>query len=680
MDLLPKTHHEFNQTEYWNTFFKKRGTKAFEWYGEYLNLIVQIHKYVKFQDKILMVGCGNSRLSMDMYDSGFKNITNIDISPVAIKKMIEMNGKDRSDMKFIQMDATAMSFEDDSFSVVFDKGTLDALMTDNSEEVRQTVEKYFKEILRTLRNGGRYICISLLQEHILNFLLEFFPKNSCMFRVVRCFETEQTSSEGSDSADSLSMPVFAVVATKFKALPQPILEVCMGGEKMVRLSSTDDVASAVTSAQNAAMICNGLSRTSIVGLNEVKLDLFKPGETTPRYTIVVIDQPPARTNGKYAAFIVPQGREIEWLFSTPQGRKKLLENAKYNRLAIVTMHRDQEYDSWESVEVELSESVRNLAPKGLTEQIPYLSLGKDVGKRETLVCGFSTISGDFRIEEVEGQDGKVFRRLIFLSNQNVVQSEALLKTIKPKNKKPRTKIDYGYLACQHHLYMAVGVQMAAIAPNPTPNAGGDDNLKNVLVVGLGGGGLCTFLRAAMKNVCVTAVEIDPIMLEVAEQYFELKQDKRLLVVIDDGVAFVNRCKEKEIQFDAVLFDVDSKDITLGMSCPPPNFLAPEVLESLKYIIGPKGIFILNLVCRDEQLREETVNNLNKVFTSCCCYKLDEDVNEVIYCTNDEKYKNLTDWKKILGTSSRSLNSIAKESQFSDSDMVDVTDFLNDLKI
>ncbi|XP_055919548.1 eEF1A lysine and N-terminal methyltransferase homolog [Eupeodes corollae] len=676
MDLLPKSHHEFNQTEYWNTFFKKRGTKAFEWYGEYLNLVVQIHKYVKYQDKILMVGCGNSKLSMDMYDSGFKDITNIDISPVAIKKMIEMNGKERSDMKFIQMDATAMSFEDESFSVVFDKGTLDALMTDNSEQVRKTVGAYFSEILRTLRNGGRYICISLLQEHILQFLLEFFPKNSCMLRVVRCFDTEQCSEEA--DTDSLSMPVFAIIATKFKALPQAILEVCMGGEKMVRVSSPEDVVLAVTSSQNAAMVCNGLARSNIIGLNEVSMDLFKPGETTPRYTIVIIDQPPVRTNGKYAAFIVPQGREIEWLFSTPQGRKKLLENAKFNRLAIVTMHRDQEYGSLDSVKSELSESVKTLAPKGLTDLIPYLSLGKDVGKRETLVCGFSTISGDFRIEEVEGDDGKIFRRLIFLSNRNVVQSEALLKTIKPKNKKPRTKIDVGYLACQHHLYMTVGVQMATMGPSQVSKD--DDNLKNVLVVGLGGGGLCTFIRAALKNVRVTAVEIDPIMLEVAEQYFELKQDNRLHVVIDDGLAFVNRCCEKEITFDAVLFDVDSKDISLGMSCPPPSFLEPQILESLKQVIGPKGMFILNLVCRDEQLREEAINNLQKVFTSCCCYKLEEDVNEVIFCTNDEKYKNLTDWKKILATSSRSLNSIAIESQFCDKDMVDVTDFINDLKI
>jgi len=40
------------------------------------------------------------------------------------------------------------------------------------------------------------------------------------------------------------------------------------------------------------------------------------------------------------------------------------------------------------------------------------------------------------------------------------------------------------------------------------------------------------------------VEIDPIMLEIAEQYFELKQDNRFHVVIDDGLAFVERCRNE----------------------------------------------------------------------------------------------------------------------------------------
>ncbi|EDW02775.1 eEF1A lysine and N-terminal methyltransferase homolog [Drosophila grimshawi] len=671
MNLLPRTREEFGQADYWNEFFKKRGEKAFEWYGEYLELCDQIHKYIKPAEKILMLGCGNSKLSMDMYDKGFRDITNIDISSVAVKKMIEINARTRPDMKFIQMDATAMSFQDESFSVALDKGTLDAIFVNDDEDTKATVELYFTEILRTMRNGGRYVGISMLQEHIINYLLEFLPRHNCMLRIVHCLDVERANKERSE--DALTLPVFVIIATKFKNLPMPIFEFGVGNDKMQRFSCATELVNAVASVQKAALVCNGLARSSIVGHNEVTMDLHRAAEPTPRYTVHILDQPAARGLGKYAAFIVPQGREIEWLFATPAGRRKLQASAKYQRLAVVTLHRDQVYSTLDEVKSELGYSITNLAPAGLKEKIPYLSLGSEVGKRETLISGCSQISGDFRIEEVEIAD-KTLRRLIFLSNQFVVQSEALVKTVKIKAKKDRKKIDFGYLACQHHRFMSVGVQLAA-----TMQSLKKDVYNDVLVIGLGGGGLCSFLHAAFPQARVTAVEIDPIMLEVAEQYFDLKQDDRLHVVIDDGLAFVERCRNEDIQFGAVLFDVDSKDLTLGMSCPPRSFLANNILLHIKEIIGPKGLFMLNLVCRDETLRAEAINNLQQVFSSVCSYKLDEDINEVVYCTNAE-YKTVEQWKKQLGTAGRCMNSAVRDQKLANKDSVDVADFLSELKI
>jgi 2-polyprenyl-3-methyl-5-hydroxy-6-metoxy-1,4-benzoquinol methylase len=34
-----------------------------------------------------MIGCGNSLLSEQMFDAGYTNITNIDISPIVISQM-----------------------------------------------------------------------------------------------------------------------------------------------------------------------------------------------------------------------------------------------------------------------------------------------------------------------------------------------------------------------------------------------------------------------------------------------------------------------------------------------------------------------------------------------------------------------------------------------------------------
>lgn len=130
----------------------------------------------------------------------------------------------------------------------------------------------------------------------------------------------------------------------------------------------------------------------------------------------------------------------------------------------------------------------------------------------------------------------------------------------------------------------------------------------------------------------------------------------------------------------MLFDVDSKDLSLGMSCPPLSFLAPKVLMDIKQIIGSTGLFMLNLVCRDETLREEAITNLQKQFASVCSYKLDEDINEIVFCANDERYKTVDQWKKYMGTAGRRLNNAVKVQKLSDKDVLDVADFLSELKI
>lgn len=46
-------------------------------------------------------------------------------------------------------------------------------------------------------------------------------------------------------------------------------------------------------------------------MNEVSIDLFDPSNNeVPRYTIHILDQKASRENGRYAAFIVPQGRLV----------------------------------------------------------------------------------------------------------------------------------------------------------------------------------------------------------------------------------------------------------------------------------------------------------------------------------------------------------------------------------
>lgn len=64
-------------------------------------------------------------------------------------------------------------------------------------------------------------------------------------------------------------------------------------------------------------------------------------------------------------------------------------------------------------------------------QVPFLSLGQeDVGERTERSRGNSKFSGEFVVEDVS-VNGECFRRLVFLNNPNLTQSEAKLKIGRP---------------------------------------------------------------------------------------------------------------------------------------------------------------------------------------------------------------------------------------------------------
>lgn len=178
MDLLPKHHSDFLSKSYWDSFFRKLSQKSsneeyFEWYGEASSYFPLILPNLIETSEILNVGCGNSLFSEELYDKGFKNIKNIDFSNNVIKKMKKRNKK-RGEMSWVVMDVFEMSFEKESFDTIIDKGTLDAIYPEEKKENREKIEKYFNQIVKILKTNGIYYIISLLQEHILSFVLEYF--------------------------------------------------------------------------------------------------------------------------------------------------------------------------------------------------------------------------------------------------------------------------------------------------------------------------------------------------------------------------------------------------------------------------------------------------------------------------------------------------------------------------
>lgn len=72
-----------------------------------------------------------------------RSLTNTDNSEIVIKQMREKYSTECPDMKWLQVDLTSTAFQNEEFTCVLDKATLDAIMTDGSPEVVSVVNKYF---------------------------------------------------------------------------------------------------------------------------------------------------------------------------------------------------------------------------------------------------------------------------------------------------------------------------------------------------------------------------------------------------------------------------------------------------------------------------------------------------------------------------------------------------------
>ena len=151
----------YGDPAYWDNRYKNAGPNAsFDWLESYATLKSLLDQFLTSKEmRILVLGCGNAEFSEDLYDAGFTNVVNVDISSVVIRQMKERNSEQRPLMEYRVMDITDMSeFESNSFDIAIDKSTIDALLCGDDSFLM--VAMMLKETQRVLKVNGIYFAIS----------------------------------------------------------------------------------------------------------------------------------------------------------------------------------------------------------------------------------------------------------------------------------------------------------------------------------------------------------------------------------------------------------------------------------------------------------------------------------------------------------------------------------------
>lgn len=128
-----------------------------------------------------------------------------------------------------------------------------------------------------------------------------------------------------------------------------------------------------------------------------------------------------------------------------------------------------------------------------------------------------------------------------------------------------------------------------------------NNCENSLILGLGGGSIIGTLRNDFKyKNDITAIEIDPIIVKVAQEEFQIQNTHKLNIVCIDALKFLKTNKQV---YDFIIIDlfIDNKV--------PKQFLEPSFWE---LIIAKKPKYILfnaSLDLNNEPKLEQIINQL-----------------------------------------------------------------------
>ncbi|KAF9778306.1 S-adenosyl-L-methionine-dependent methyltransferase [Thelephora terrestris] len=171
MSSLPHDNEQYGSKDYWDhRYTQESDDGSFDWFKSYSDISHIIRELIPDKSaRILMLGCGNSKLSEEMYDDGFRNITNY--SPVVIEQMQRRHQASRPEMEWVVADVRELPFDAGTFDIALDKGTMDAMMTTKGdiweppEQVIQDCNREVDDALRVLRPTGLFLYLTFGQPH-----------------------------------------------------------------------------------------------------------------------------------------------------------------------------------------------------------------------------------------------------------------------------------------------------------------------------------------------------------------------------------------------------------------------------------------------------------------------------------------------------------------------------------
>ncbi len=112
--------------------------------------------------------------------------------------------------------------------------------------------------------------------------------------------------------------------------------------------------------------------------------------------------------------------------------------------------------------------------------------------------------------------------------------------------------------------------------------------KRVLIVGLGGAQIPNVLRYYFPKMAIDCVEIDPVIVTVAEDFFFFKNKPPTRSIVADGRAFIRRAGASGWKYDMIVLDAYTSTYI------PEHMVTKEFLHQVARVLSPGGCVVSNI--------------------------------------------------------------------------------------
>ena len=163
--------------------------------------------------------------------------------------------------------------------------------------------------------------------------------------------------------------------------------------------------------------------------------------------------------------------------------------------------------------------------------------------------------------------------------------------------------------------------------------------QKMLLIGLGGGSIPKKVQKEFPNMDIDVVEIDPEVIRMAKEYFNVKENSRLHLYAEDGRQFLSRTRN---QYDIILLDAYFTDTM------PFHLTTKEFFELAQKKLTPNGIVVANLISavtgRSGRIARAFVRTQRQIFPQTYIFaarrpdnvSLDTIQNVIVIATRDKQ--------------------------------------------